>query len=420
MFCAFLPQLFLGFNICGNYETFHPIEFTAMPDLIRLVHGNIAGIKSLCREFKEFWKRKNDGSPGVAEAETKGSPSRNEKVQGGSSDRHTPEKMEVGSGTPEKSVDTTPQLYSPLFRSAEDFEISKRQLEKKIAKIAVRDKRQGYSKICWYVHEHILKEYKMESAPVPSTWKFITKKAVDPTKPRTPVQVATPSPSQSITPEMQTYARSSPVPSKSNLLAMFPAVSSPKTASNSLLKPTGAYQMASATLMAFAATSSGSSAMTQPPVVPPAPCLNAKTVVGPLKQYVVKCAPPQVTNVLKTKAQGGVTSSSLVTSTGTSLSKPTTSVVQHSQPPVANVTVKPPEAVSSNKGTEGLGAQLSPASKTPLLTPSSTANVPLLTPKSSSSAMDRSSSDTEHVGVKVVPLNNQHKNDEGETIIILD
>ncbi|KAJ8029418.1 Chromatin assembly factor 1 subunit A [Holothuria leucospilota] len=406
-------------QILAVHNKIRPVPKEAMPDLIRLVHGNIAGIKSLCREFKEFWKRKNDGRPGVSEVqvETKDSRSRNEKLQGGSSDQHTPEKVEVSNGTPEKTVGTTPQLYSPLFRSAEDFEISKRQLEKKISKIAVRDKRQGYSKICWYVHEHILKEHKMESSPVPSTWKFITKKAVDPTKPRTPVQVATPSPSQSLTPEVQTVVRSSPVPSKSNLLAMFPPVSSPKVASDSSLKPTGSYQMASATLMQLAASSNGSTTMAQSPVVPPAPCLNAKTAaVGPLTQYVVKCASPQVA-----KPHSGVTSSSsLVTSVGTSLSKPTTSVAPHPQHPIASVTVKPCEAVSSNKGTGGLTTYLSSASKTPLLTPSSTAKVPLLTPQSSSLAVDRSSSDTEHAGVKVAPVKNQHKSDEGETVIILD
>ncbi|PIK44188.1 putative chromatin assembly factor 1 subunit A-like [Apostichopus japonicus] len=184
-----------GTQILAVHNKIRPVPKEAMPDLIRLVHGNIAGIKSLCREFKEFWRQKHTDPQSVTQ-QTAGTPSKADVTVATGQTASTPK------STTEKKTEeaiTPTRAFSPLFRSAEDFEISKRQLEKKITKIAVRDKRIAYSKICWYVHDHILTEFNMESAPIPSTWKFITRKPFDPSKPRATAQpaAASNSPSQS-------------------------------------------------------------------------------------------------------------------------------------------------------------------------------------------------------------------------------
>lgn len=225
--------------------------FIAMPDLIRLVHGNIAGIKSLCREFKEFWKRKHTGSSPVV-VQKSPVPTKMDATMA------TGQATETSKLPKEDSENGTAisQTFSPLFRSAEDYEISKRQLEKKISKIAVRDKRDGYSKICWYVHNHILKEFSMEASPVPSTWKFITKKPTDPNKSRTssPVVTAESSQLQTVVSEPATGkvpVLPNPTPTKGGLLAMLTPLTSPRTVSPLLQGSPSIDQSASATVKTF-------------------------------------------------------------------------------------------------------------------------------------------------------------------------
>lgn len=45
----------------SNFINKFPHLFSAMPDLIRLVHGNLAGIKKLVKEFRLYWKHKTSG-----------------------------------------------------------------------------------------------------------------------------------------------------------------------------------------------------------------------------------------------------------------------------------------------------------------------------------------------------------------------
>lgn len=141
-----------------------------MPDLIRLVHGNLMGIKKLVREFRIFWKSKtseeqvssnvNDVSMEVDESNIK------------MSDNNLPQEI----------LNKSLNLENDAMET--DCSISKRQLELKITAIAVREKRADFKKICWYVSDEILKQYNCEGLPVPSAWESLSQPAKTPAKPK--------------------------------------------------------------------------------------------------------------------------------------------------------------------------------------------------------------------------------------------
>lgn len=54
-----------------------------------------------------------------------------------------------------------------------DFSILKRQLEIKIIFIVIREKRDIYKKICWYVNDFVLEQYSLKELFVLSVWEFI-------------------------------------------------------------------------------------------------------------------------------------------------------------------------------------------------------------------------------------------------------
>lgn len=143
-----------------------------MPDLIRLVHGNLMGIKKLIREFRTFWKSKTTGEQEQATS-----------VQNNS--------METDESDA-KPADTSLSLENVHNKSVNidndtdetECAISKRQLEIKINAIAVREKRSDFKKICWYVNDDVLKLYNCEGLPVPSAWEAITQPTKTPAKPK--------------------------------------------------------------------------------------------------------------------------------------------------------------------------------------------------------------------------------------------
>ncbi|XP_070542644.1 chromatin assembly factor 1 subunit A-like [Ptychodera flava] len=142
-----------------------PVPDDAMPDLIRLVHGNISGIKTLIKEFREYWKQKLNGGDksktGVDESVVA--------IQ--------EEKPEDISQCQDASDDTTttPNSRSSTPMMNEEYVISKRQLDLKINAIAVREKQANFKKVCWYVHANILEQYKLTDLPVPNQWQYVFK-----------------------------------------------------------------------------------------------------------------------------------------------------------------------------------------------------------------------------------------------------
>lgn len=173
----------------------------AMPDLIKFIHGNRAGIKKLVIEFQMFWNSKN--SDVVSKA------SQGETAKPESNVDSTP-------GTPAEKMDSSKQTSTPNTSinesdaPEENFIISKRQLDKKITTIAVREKRSDFPKICWYVHPEMLKQYGLENLTLRD--KVLEKKAAEenpacasiPSKNTTPNQANV---SESKTPTSKTPSR---------------------------------------------------------------------------------------------------------------------------------------------------------------------------------------------------------------------
>ena len=185
-----------------------------MPDLIRLVHGNIAGIRTLQHEFREYWRREelsrrsgksthtNTDKPStttssaettvrctseVSEGLAAVSPlpsvtadvdiSTNEQTAGASSicpNSPVESLIPVGDGTP---VSTSTGVTLPVDNTADqiDCSISKRQLLITITAIAVRERRPAFPRTCWYVHQHLLDKYNLQNLPIPSQWQNLTK-----------------------------------------------------------------------------------------------------------------------------------------------------------------------------------------------------------------------------------------------------
>lgn len=110
-----------------------------MPDLIRHIHNNVSGLAKLVKTFQTHWE-------GVLQGKV---------------------------GTNSGSQDPSPEVTSPPARENEcdkTCRISKRQLEKKIQQIAVKEVRAPSTRNTWYVHESILEKYKIDStqlAPLP-------------------------------------------------------------------------------------------------------------------------------------------------------------------------------------------------------------------------------------------------------------
>ncbi|XP_074650107.1 uncharacterized protein LOC141905203 [Tubulanus polymorphus] len=145
-----------------------PVPEEAMSDLIRLVHGNICGIKKLIREFREYWRLKNGCKPSSELAEQSQENNDNIGVDSGVAP------MEVDA--PVITVPSTPT--SPANVNASDYEISKRQVELKINAIAQYKKDSSYPRKCWYVNPDMLSQYKLTDLPIPGQWQYVTKQPV--------------------------------------------------------------------------------------------------------------------------------------------------------------------------------------------------------------------------------------------------
>ncbi|XP_054707747.1 LOW QUALITY PROTEIN: chromatin assembly factor 1 subunit A-like [Uloborus diversus] len=121
----------------------------AMPDLIRLVHGNPKNRSFLVQEFQNFWAEQNGDS--INERITTIPP--------------TTEAEKVGETPSENCVTDLNQ-------------ISKRQLSLTIKKISAYGKcpDASYKKFCWWVHDDVRKKYGLTDVPVPNQWNYSVKK----------------------------------------------------------------------------------------------------------------------------------------------------------------------------------------------------------------------------------------------------
>ncbi|RUS87932.1 hypothetical protein EGW08_004287 [Elysia chlorotica] len=131
----------------------------AMPDLIRLVHGNVRGIKHLIRDFRVFWFKKESAENPAEPTTPKGKLDKSMHETDGEvsfMDESIQENTAEGGGKQGEEA-----LADQETDEGKKCSISKRQLDIKINAIAVREKRQTL-KTCWYVHDAILKEFGLE------------------------------------------------------------------------------------------------------------------------------------------------------------------------------------------------------------------------------------------------------------------
>lgn len=139
----------------NNIPAWLSVHHTAMPDLIRLMHGSSTGVNRLIKTFRVHW-----GAKKLQHALSDvGSPSNTHPVDLNSENT--------------KSVSPLPIPKTPNFKSPNqtvEFEnasgISKRQLEKKIHEIAIKEPRPPSHKPQWYVHDSILLKYHIDLATI--------------------------------------------------------------------------------------------------------------------------------------------------------------------------------------------------------------------------------------------------------------
>lgn len=101
----------------------------AMPDLIRLVHGSSMGLNRLIKTFQTHWAART----------------------------HT------GDSTPGPVAARTPDTPQELIAACG---ISKRQLERKITAIAVKEHRPPNSKPLWFVHDTVLQQQRLNGKEI--------------------------------------------------------------------------------------------------------------------------------------------------------------------------------------------------------------------------------------------------------------
>ncbi|XP_078571873.1 uncharacterized protein LOC144859268 [Branchiostoma floridae x Branchiostoma japonicum] len=184
-----------------------PVPEEAFPDLIRLMHGNAKGIKSLVREFREFWYlkqrgEKSDKTEDKGESSAEVAMETTETVPAGSDDVEMKEadspSNQSGSNetsglqteaavpspatavpNPVETAAPSPAMVPDPASSQNKYSISKRQLEMTMMAIAVREKRQDYHKTCWYVHQEVQTKYSITDLPFPNKWTYVTKQKSD-------------------------------------------------------------------------------------------------------------------------------------------------------------------------------------------------------------------------------------------------
>ncbi|XP_051893778.1 chromatin assembly factor 1 subunit A isoform X2 [Pristis pectinata] len=116
-------------------------EEQILMSLLPLLHGNVSGKKAIIKEFQEWYKHKPSAD--------------------------TPALPPPDSSSPPGSDASRPQ--TPTVD--EDVSIpSKAKLRRLIAENGVYEKRRAFRLKCWYVHEHVLRKFRMENLPVPGQW----------------------------------------------------------------------------------------------------------------------------------------------------------------------------------------------------------------------------------------------------------
>ncbi|XP_078054273.1 chromatin assembly factor 1 subunit A isoform X2 [Mustelus asterias] len=114
-------------------------------NLLPLLHGNVNGRKAIIKEFQEWYKQKPSANVQALPPTDSTSPL--------GPDACRPETLAVDE-----------YLTIP----------SKAKLQRLISENGVHEKRTAFRLKCWYVHEEVLKKFRMENLPVPGQWNYLT------------------------------------------------------------------------------------------------------------------------------------------------------------------------------------------------------------------------------------------------------
>ncbi|XP_067824215.1 chromatin assembly factor 1 subunit A isoform X2 [Heptranchias perlo] len=115
-------------------------------NLLPLLHGNVNGRKAIINEFQEWYRHKPS-------ADMLALPPSSDSTSPLGSDAFRPE---------------TPTVDEDLIIP------SKAKLQRLISENGVYEKRMSFRLRCWYVHEEVLKKFRMENLPVPGQWNYLT------------------------------------------------------------------------------------------------------------------------------------------------------------------------------------------------------------------------------------------------------
>lgn len=124
-----------------------------MPDLIRLVHKNSMGLGRLMKTFREYW-----GAKVTASSCSSGDPMGTRERSTSPGDDSTSKTMPT-----ETSPFCKPKTPGTNVGNSSELEnasgISKRQLERKIQSMAIKEARPPNHRQLWYVHDSVLQKY---------------------------------------------------------------------------------------------------------------------------------------------------------------------------------------------------------------------------------------------------------------------
>nr|CAB3263111.1 uncharacterized protein LOC101242947 [Phallusia mammillata] len=173
----------------------------AMPDLIRMLHGNPHSSQRLVKEFQTYWQThntsasSNQGSttlevPMETEAESNSAdhevsnilvPAHVKKCESGAASavHHLPASPKPSAGKASDVMadgslaDVT--IFTPIDKGP--HWIPKSQILKKIKEIGVYGRRDTLSRSCWFVLDEVFDKYSLdrEKFPIPCCWEYITK-----------------------------------------------------------------------------------------------------------------------------------------------------------------------------------------------------------------------------------------------------
>ena len=137
----------------------------AMPELIRLVHKNSMGLGRLMKTFREYW-----GAKVIASSCIGGDPmGTRERSTSPSNDSTTTTKATLTEISP-FCKPKTPGATGNGSELENASGISKRQLERKIQSMAIKEARPPNHRQLWYVHDSVLQKYGIDGnalSPLP-------------------------------------------------------------------------------------------------------------------------------------------------------------------------------------------------------------------------------------------------------------